>query len=133
MHGHRFRRYGDPLKTINAPHGAHEAFIAKALAHKTNKCLPWPFGRAVYQYGAVEGRTASNLICERAHGKPRKGRHHALHSCDNKLCVNPRHLRWGSHADNMHDAAVSGLMKKPWAVGKPKGTRKGFHIKPPSS
>lgn len=27
----------------------------------------------------------------------------ALHSCDNKLCCNPRHLRWGSHSDNMVD------------------------------
>jgi hypothetical protein len=29
----------------------------------------------------------------------------ALHSCDNPLCCNYWHLRWGTHADNMRDRA----------------------------
>jgi len=35
-------------------------------------------------------------------GEPSDGRH-ALHSCDNEVCCNPHHLRWGSHDDNMAD------------------------------
>jgi uncharacterized protein (DUF433 family) len=27
----------------------------------------------------------------------------ALHSCDNPICCNPFHLRWGTHQDNMND------------------------------
>lgn len=44
-------------------------------------------------------------ICELAHGAPSEGQY-ALHCCDNRKCVNKRHLRWGSHRDNMREASA---------------------------
>lgn len=30
----------------------------------------------------------------------------ALHTCDNKRCINPEHLYWGTHTQNMLDRAA---------------------------
>jgi hypothetical protein len=47
-------------------------------------------------------------------GRPRPGKLLALHSCNNPRCVNPAHLRWGSHYDNTLDAVANGT--KPIAL-----------------
>jgi hypothetical protein len=36
-----------------------------------------------------------------------------LHSCDNGLCLNPDHLRAGTHQENMREAAERGLTHVP--------------------
>lgn len=35
-----------------------------------------------------------------------------MHSCDNKICVNPDHLIAGTHKRNMSDASDRGLMRR---------------------
>ena len=46
--------------------------------------------------------TAYGIVLELFTGEPPNNRQ-ALHSCDNHICCNPHHLRWGSHQDNMND------------------------------
>jgi hypothetical protein len=53
------------------------------------------FKRTVYRIHRV--------MCEQAHGP--LGELHALHKCDNSLCINPDHLRPGTHQENMKEAA----------------------------
>lgn len=72
--------------------------------------MEWPFAiRASSGYGAhdikVGGKTrnfdAHHYVCLLAHGQPPAGKPNALHTCNNRPCINPHHVFWGSHQANM--------------------------------
>lgn len=92
-------------------------FIA-ALA-PSEDCVPWPYAvRKSSGYGAMSrkanGRTenwdAHRFVCAYFHGAPTDDQE-AAHSCGNKLCVNPAHLSWASHLENMADAKRHGTLR----------------------
>lgn len=118
-HYRRWRKHGDPRRggalRPRAPKGSIEQWIETvALPYVGDDCLMWPFGKISKGYGAIhiEGRitTASREICARAHGSPINPTDDAAHSCGNGHfgCVNPKHLRWASRAENMADKADHG-------------------------
>lgn len=84
------------------------AIYRKRVVHGTShEC--WSFighhNKQGYPIVSLNGKTrkASHVVLE-AMGRPRPKPHSlALHSCDNPRCVNPAHLRWGSHKENMKD------------------------------
>lgn len=89
---------------------------------KASFCWLWQAGKFAKGYGMVNlGRDESGKQwTEYAHriayvlakGPIPKGAV-VRHSCDTPACVNPRHLKLGTQADNVNDAAVQGHYNQP--------------------
>lgn len=93
-----------------------------ALLCQSDECLIWPYTRERTGYGRF-GRAgkmvyAHRYICEWAYGAPPEPHYHAAHSCLNGQlgCVNPRHLRWATPAENQRE----GKRRLPHALGMAK-------------
>lgn len=115
-HQRRYRLYGSPSGG-GTDRGALMAWIDAHVGHKGDECLPWPFSFSSAGYGQVHWRRgnigAHRLMCQLAHGAPTGPALEAAHSCGNRSCVNPNHLRWASRSENendkrMHDRVARG-------------------------
>lgn len=79
-----------------------------------NDCWPVTTGRAVIMLDG-KNRKMSHFVCQWFHGDPPSQSCIVLHSCDNTVCLNWRHLSWGTHAMNMREASDRGrlITKRP--------------------
>lgn len=85
----------------------HQLINMAADADLTDTCSLWPFGKCgsgypmVFRDGVpVRGHA---VIAESFHGPKPPQKQEAAHSCGNKACINPRHIRWASWQENSAD------------------------------
>ncbi|WP_292565493.1 HNH endonuclease [Mesorhizobium sp.] len=111
------KKFVDPnhpyrVRRRRAPKGAPLAFIEDALLTETDDCIRFPYccngdGYARLKY---EGKDAYGhvIVCTRAHGQRPTASSVVAHGCGNQSCINKRHLRWASSAENAADKAGHG-------------------------
>jgi hypothetical protein len=101
----------DEMKTIRV--SDQDRFWAKVAPPDENGCMLWlactsaGYGR-VWFAGAQ--RNAHRVSLTLAEGEPPIPSMEAAHSCRNRHCVAPAHLRWATHVENEGDKVTDGTV-----------------------
>lgn len=91
-----------------------ERWIEENKLYDGSDCIVWPFYRSSTGRGMAlwKGKrmTAPRAMCYAVCGDPDHDLMEAAHSCGNGHlgCMNPRHLRWASHMENVEERALHG-------------------------
>jgi hypothetical protein len=101
-------------------------WLTAHVNYSAPQCLIWPFQTLENGYGIVKYRGARagahRIMCLLAHGEPLTGGLHAAHSCGNRACVNPAHLRWATPVENERDKITHNRVARGGRIGTSKLT-----------
>ena len=109
-HYNKFMRHGDPLhetKKYATKEEIHR-FINEAIHSDTDDCVEWPFGLCA-GYAWTGSEYVHRIV---ATGNKSTKNAEASHLCDNKKCINPRHVMWSTKSDNIMDRVLNDTMEQ---------------------
>ena len=111
-----------------------EAITAHAVKNE-NGCLIWKGTMNAYGYGVITRQInpririqAHRLLKELEIGRSLTDSEVAMHTCDTKACVNPEHIKLGSHKDNSADMVQKGRQQRWEHHGRAKLKREDIPI-----
>lgn len=123
-HYQRLRATGSIKDGPRARLPLEERFKKKYVVMPGNECWPW-IGAITYKgYGMIQegAKGSKHLLAHRLsytiHKGPIEQGLFVLHSCDNRSCVNPAHLRTGTQSENILEAFSKGRKTNPVAYGE---------------
>ena len=103
------------LSTYEKTGRGHRALWLLVHLNRTDDaCLIWPFSRKRNGYAQItvdyENCLVHRVVCELVHGAPPFPEAQARHTCGKgkQGCVHPKHLVWGTAAENQADRRAHG-------------------------
>lgn len=92
--------------------GEGPATFERLLAIETDHCVNWPLGTSM-GYGSINYhgkyfRVHRLALLKTVGDPPSHESRFAIHRCGNPLCMNTRHLRWGTQKQNAADRITHG-------------------------
>lgn len=113
-HYRRWLKYGSPTGggKSRALAGESLAWLVSKSTYQGDDCIQWPYARTSSGYGHVRYNgfetSAHRVMCILANGEPSSPELDAAHSCNNRSCCSPKHLRWATKIQNQADRVNDG-------------------------